>query len=157
LLANRASSQSDKVKPLINRLKEKEEKIEYIIAKLKQESAKGTPIIVEGKKDKEALCELGVEGIVLTAKTGGKAFLDVVSEIEQMGAGQVVLFLDFDRRGREGTKRLKQDFERLRIKPNTVLWRELAGLVSREIQCVESLNAYLANIQLKTKKASWLH
>jgi len=137
---------------LLKRLKDKEEKIDQIIAALIDESAKGVPIIVEGKKDKEALCSLGVEGLVLTAKTGGKAFLDVVLEIERVGAREVILLLDFDRRGREGTKRLKQDFERIRVKPNLVFWRELAGLVSRDIQCVESLNAYLANLKLKTEQ-----
>lgn len=135
---------------MLKRLKDKEEKIEQIIAKLIQESANGTPIIVEGKKDKDALCSLGAEGLVLTAKTGGKAFLDVVLEIERIGAREVILFLDFDRRGREGTKRLKQDFERIRVKPNVRFWQELAGLVNRDIQCVESLNAYLENLRLKT-------
>ena len=135
---------------MLKRLKDKEEKIDQIIAMLIEESAKGVPIIVEGKKDKEALCSLGVEGLVLTAKTGGKAFLDVVLEIERIGAREVILLLDFDRRGREGTKRLKQDFERIRVKPNVRFWRELAGLVSRDIQCVESLNAYLENLRFKT-------
>ena len=137
---------------MLKRLKDKEEKIDQIIAALIDESAKGVPIIVEGKKDKEALYSLGVEGLVLTAKTGGKAFLDVVLEIERIGVREVILLLDFDRRGREGTKRLKQDFERIRVKPNVLLWRELAGLVSRDIQCVESLNAYLANLKLKTEQ-----
>ena len=137
---------------MLKRLKDKEEKIDQIIALLIEESAKGVPIIVEGKKDKEALCSLGIEGLVLTAKTGGKAFLDVVLEIERIGAREVILLLDFDRRGREGTKRLKQDFERIRVKPNVLLWQELAGLVSRDIQCVESLNAYLANLKLKTEQ-----
>ena len=114
-----------------------------------EESAKGTPILVEGKKDVEALRALGVEGAVLTVKTGGKSFLDVVSEIEQMGASEVILFLDFDRRGKEGTKRLKQNLERAKIKPNVKFWRELSALVGKEIQCVESLTAYLGTLRMK--------
>jgi len=114
-----------------------------------EESAKGTLIIVEGKKDVEALRVLGVEGAVLTVKTGGKSFLGVVSEIEQMGASEVILFLDFDRRGKEGTKHLKQNLERAKIKPNVKFWRELSGLVGKEIQCVESLTAYLNTLRAK--------
>ena len=57
-------------------LKEKVEKIEQILTKLIEESAKGKPIVVEGKKDAEALQDLGVTGAILTVKTGGKSFLE---------------------------------------------------------------------------------
>jgi 5S rRNA maturation endonuclease (ribonuclease M5) len=134
---------------LSTRLKEKEEKILQILAALVNESAKGTPIVVEGKKDVEALRALGVKGTVVTAKTGGKSFLDVISELEQIGAVEVVLFLDFDRRGREGTKLFKQNLERAKIKPNDKFWHELSALIGKEIQCVESLTAYLETLRKK--------
>jgi 5S rRNA maturation endonuclease (ribonuclease M5) len=134
---------------LSTRLKEKEEKTLQILEALAEESVKGKPIVVEGKKDVEALRALGVDGTVLTVKTGGKSFLDVVSEIEQIDALEVILFLDFDRRGKEGTKRLKQSLERARIKPNVKFWRELSALVGKEIQCVESLTAYLRTLHTK--------
>jgi 5S rRNA maturation endonuclease (ribonuclease M5) len=134
---------------LSTRLKEKEEKILKILNALAEESAKGKPIIAEGKKDVDALRALGVVGVVLTVKTGGKSFLDAVSEIEQMGASEVIFFLDFDRRGKEGTKRLKQSLERAKIKPNVKFWRELSALVGKEIQCVESLTAYLKTLRTK--------
>ncbi len=131
------------------RLKEKEEKTLRILEALAEESAKGKPIVVEGKKDVEALRALGVTGAVVTVKTGGKSFLDVVSEIEQMAASEVILFLDFDRRGKEGTKHLKQSLERAKIKPNVKFWRELSAMVGREIQGVESLTAYLRTLHTK--------
>jgi 5S rRNA maturation endonuclease (ribonuclease M5) len=134
---------------LSTRLKEKEEKILQIVEALAEEAARGTPIVVEGKKDVEALRALGVEGKVVTVKTGSKSFLDVVSEFEQMKAVEVVLFLDFDRRGKEGTKRLKQCLERARIKPNIKFWAALSGLLGRDIQCVEGLTAYLATLRTK--------
>ncbi|MGD0072175.1 MAG: toprim domain-containing protein [Candidatus Bathyarchaeia archaeon] len=131
------------------KLKEKEEKIQRIIAALTEESAKGKPIIVEGKKDAQALRELGVNGKILTAKTGGKSFLEATAEIEKLGAREVILLLDFDRRGKEGTERLKHNLERAKIKANTKLWRELQALVGREIQCIESLTSYLKTLQEK--------
>jgi 2,5-diamino-6-(ribosylamino)-4(3H)-pyrimidinone 5'-phosphate reductase len=134
---------------LSTRLKEKEEKILQVLEALAEESAKGKPIMVEGKKDVEALRTLGVEGTVITVKTGGKSFLDAVSEIEKMGVSEVILFLDFDRRGKEGTRHLKQSLERAKIKPNTKFWRELSALVGKEIQCVESLTAYLDTLRAK--------
>jgi 2,5-diamino-6-(ribosylamino)-4(3H)-pyrimidinone 5'-phosphate reductase len=134
---------------LSTRLKEKEERILQILDALVEESAKGTPIVVEGKKDVETLRAFGVEGTVISVKTGGKSFLDVISEIEQTGVPEVVLFLDFDRRGKEGTKRLKQNLERTKIKPNVKFWRELSALLGKEIQCIESLTAYMVTLRAK--------
>ena len=131
------------------RLKEKEEKILQVLEALAEESAKGKPIVVEGKKDVDALRALGAASTVITVKTGGKSFLDAVSEIEKTGASEVILFLDFDRRGKEGTKRLKQSLERAKVKPNTKFWRELSALVGKEIQCIESLIAYLRTLHTK--------
>ncbi len=130
-------------------LKDKEEKILKVLYALTEEVEKGTPIIVEGKKDIATLQALGVEGKMLTAKTGGKAFLDVVYEIEQLNARKAILFLDFDRRGKEGTKRLKQSLEHAGVKPNIRFWMALSGLLGKEIQCVESLYTYLRTLKSK--------
>jgi 5S rRNA maturation endonuclease (ribonuclease M5) len=134
---------------LSTRLKEKAEKIFQILEALAEASVKGTLIVVEGEKDVKALRALGITGTVLTVKTGGKSFLDAVSEIEKLGVYDVILFLDFDRRGKEGTKRLKQSLERAKIKPNTKLWRKLSALVGKEIQCIESLTSYLNTLRAK--------
>jgi 5S rRNA maturation endonuclease (ribonuclease M5) len=136
---------------LSTRLKEKQEKLEQLMAKLAEEAAKGKPIVVEGKKDAQALQELGVNGTFLTVKTGGKSFLEATVEIERLGVGMVILLLDFDRRGKEGTLRLKHDLERAEIKVNTRFWWELQALVGREIQCIESLPSYLSTLQQKAK------
>jgi 2,5-diamino-6-(ribosylamino)-4(3H)-pyrimidinone 5'-phosphate reductase len=130
-------------------LKEKEENILQIISALVEESAKGPPIVVEGKKDVEALRALGVEGKVVTVKTGGKSFLDTVTEIEQLGSENVILLLDFDRRGKEGTTRLKLNLERAKIKPNIQFWRNLLATVGNEMQCIESLPAYMHTLETK--------
>ena len=135
-------------------LKEKEEKILKILEALREEAEKGTPIIVEGKKDIAALQALGVEGKMLTVKTGGKSFLDVISEIEQLDSREAILFLDFDRRGKEGTKSLKQSLEHVGVKPNVKFWLALSGLLGKEVQCVESLKGYLTTLRNKIGKSS---
>jgi 5S rRNA maturation endonuclease (ribonuclease M5) len=134
---------------LSTRLKEKQEKLEQLVAKLAEEAAKGKLIVVEGKKDAEALQELGVSGAILTVKTGGKSFLEATTEIEKLGVDTVILLLDFDRRGKEGTSRLKHDLERAKIKSDTRFWRELQALIGRETQCIESLPSYLATLKQK--------
>ena len=133
------------------KLKEKQEKIEELIARLSEEAANGKPIIVEGKKDARALQDLGVNGAILTLKTGGKSFLEATLEIEKLGVDPVILMLDFDRRGKEGTARLKGDLERARVAVDTTFWRKLQALVGREIQCVESLPTYLSTLQQKVQ------
>jgi 5S rRNA maturation endonuclease (ribonuclease M5) len=136
---------------LSTRLKEKQEKLEQLITELAEEAAKGKPIVVEGKKDAQALRELGVNGAVVTVKTGGKSFLEATNEIERLGVSMVILLLDFDRRGKEGTLRLKHDLEGAGLKVNARFWWELQALVGREIQCIESLPSYLRTLQQKAK------
>ena len=133
-------------------LKNKVEKIERVLAKLVDESSNGKLIIVEGKKDIQTLQSLGVSGPILTLKTGGKSFLDVIAEIELLGTNEIILLLDFDRRGKEGTKRLKCDLERLKIRVNVTFWCELHRLVGHEIQSIESLDTYLKNLHEKTSQ-----
>ncbi|MGD0451408.1 MAG: toprim domain-containing protein [Candidatus Bathyarchaeia archaeon] len=80
------------------KLKDKEEKIQQIIAKLAEESANDKLIVVEGKKDEAALQALGVNGKIMTLKTGGKSFLQAAEAIEELRVNEVILLLDFDRR-----------------------------------------------------------
>jgi len=134
---------------LSTRLRNKEEKIQQIINKLIEESASGTPVIVEGKKDEHALRELGVNGKILTVKTSGKSFLEIAAEIETLSIAQVILLLDFDRRGREGTRRLKDHLEHARIKVDLRFWNDLHSFVGKEMCCVESLTSYLDTLQKK--------
>ena len=134
---------------MLKRLQEKEERIAQILNALAEESARGTPILVEGKKDVEALRALGVEGPVWSVKTGGKSFVDVVSELEESKAPKVVLLLDFDRRGKEGTRRLQLNLEKAKIRTDTEVWRALSRLAGRDVQCVEGLVAYLENLRAK--------
>ena len=134
---------------MLKRLQEKEEGITQILNALAEESAKGTLILVEGKKDVEALRTLGIEGSMLTVKTGGRSFVDVVSELEESKTPMVILLLDFDRRGKEGTKRLQLGLEKAKIKTDIDLWRALSRLAGRDVQCVEGLVAYIENLRTK--------
>lgn len=131
------------------RLKIKEEKLYKILASLSEESLNGTPIIVEGKKDAIALRMLGVKGPIITVKTKGKSFLDVISEIQKIKFSEIILFLDFDKRGKEATKCLQKNLEHLKIRYNLTFWRELYTLTSKELQYIESLPVYLCNLNKK--------
>jgi len=130
-------------------LQEKEEQLTEALNTLAEESAKGTTILVEGRKDVETLRNLGVQGPILTVKTGGKSFLDVISELEEQRLAKVVLLLDFDRRGKQGTNRLRRNLERTGIKVDLVVWLALLGSVGKDVQCVEGLTAYLKRLKAR--------
>ena len=130
-------------------LKEKEERILQILECLGEESAKGTPIIVEGKNDIETLNMLNIEGTIIAAKAGGKTVLDTVSEIEKTRKKEVILLLDFDRRGKELTKRLKQHLEKTEIKTNLTFWLNLSSIISKEVKDIEGLASYMETLKSK--------
>lgn len=131
------------------RLKEKEEQILQVLEHLAVENMEGKPIIVEGKKDAEALKKLGVGGRIIFAKSGGKNVLGVISEIEKMSTGEVILMLDFDRRGKQLTEYLRRYMEGTGIKVNVHFWLRLSSLVSREVKDVEGLAAYMETLKSK--------
>ncbi len=125
------------------------EKILQLLERLGKETANGAPIIVEGKNDVNALHKLDVKGDFVLAKTSGKSFLDTLSEVEKKGKKEVILLMDFDKRGKEWTKRLTQHFEKMKIKPNSFFWRELLTLVGREVKDIEGLATYMETLRKK--------
>ncbi len=76
------------------------------------------PYCCGGKKDVQALRELNIWGRHFYLKNGSKSFTDAVTEIERTGRWRLFCFLDFDRRGKLGTKRLKTCLEHAKVTPN---------------------------------------
>jgi 5S rRNA maturation endonuclease (ribonuclease M5) len=101
----------------------------------------------------EALITLGIEGKIISAKTGGKSFLDVVSEIEMTKAEETISLLDFDRRGKQFTSKLKQHLDKTGIKLNINFWLELLALLSKEVKDVEGLASYMETLKRKTSNS----
>ncbi len=134
-------------------LKEREERIQRVLERLTQESEKGIPIIVEGKKDVESLRQLEIQGQIISAKTGGKSRLDLICDVEESGAREVILLFDFDRRGKEWTKTVRQRLEIARIKVDLTFWAELLGLAGKEVKDIEGLAAYLETLKKKLGEA----
>jgi 5S rRNA maturation endonuclease (ribonuclease M5) len=134
---------------LSSKLEKKLEKILQFLERLGKEAAKGAPIIVEGKNDVQALQKLDVNGDFILAKTAGKSFLDTLSEVEKKEKQEVILLMDFDKRGKEWTKRLTQHLEKMRIKPNSFFWKELLSLVGREVKDIEGLATYVETLRKK--------
>jgi 5S rRNA maturation endonuclease (ribonuclease M5) len=133
-------------------LERKMEEMQHIIEDLIAEATNGTPIIVEGPRDRESLERLEVKGDVISVKTSGKTLLDTLQEIEDRNKDEVILLMDFDRRGKEMTARLIKNLEKSRIKTNLVFWKKLSSLVRRDVKDIEGLATYLQTLNKKIGK-----
>ncbi len=125
------------------------EKILKLMERLITESSKGTPLVVEGRNDANALRRLGIEGDIILAKSSGKSFLDVLSEVEKRGNREVILLMDFDRHGRIWTNRLTRRLEEMRINPNLLFWKMLLRLVGHDVKDIEGLATFLQTLKQK--------
>jgi 5S rRNA maturation endonuclease (ribonuclease M5) len=130
----------------------KMEEMQHIIENLIAEATNGTPIIVEGLRDRESLERLEVKGDVITVKTSGKTILDTLQEIEDRNKDEVILLMDFDRRGKEMTAHLIKNLEKSRIKTNLVFWKKLSSLVGRDVKDIEGLATYIKTLNKKIGK-----
>ena len=130
-------------------MENKLERILDLLDDLASESAKGVPILVEGRKDVQALIELEVTGDIIAVKSRGKDLLDLLNEVEKRGKDEVVLLMDFDRRGKELMRYLTQCLEKMRIKPNTVLWKEFSSILKRDLKDIEGLPTYIETLKGK--------
>ena len=138
------------------RLQDKKEQLTNILELLAEESKSGIPIVVEGKKDIKTIRRLGIKGIIITAKTKGKSFLNVISEIKKIKSSNTILLLDFDKRGKQGTRYLQKNLEYHKIKYNLTYWKKLMALTSKEIQFIESLDVYLFNLNNQISKNNFI-
>ncbi len=129
------------------------EKIQKLLERIEKQSAKGTPIVVEGKKDIQSLHKLGITGDMILAKSSGKSFLDVLSEIERKERNQIILLFDFDRRGKEWTHRMARRLEGMKITPNRLFWRMLLDLVGHDVKDIEGLAAYIETLKSRSAKS----
>ncbi len=128
------------------RLVEKIEKIEELLERLALQSAKGIPIVVEGQNDVDTLRKLAMSGEIITAKTR-RSFLALATEVEKLDVEEVILLMDFDRRGKEWIRRLKQYLERTKVKPNTFFWQQLRDIIGHDVKDVEGMLPYLQTVK----------
>jgi 2,5-diamino-6-(ribosylamino)-4(3H)-pyrimidinone 5'-phosphate reductase len=137
---------------LSTHLREKLEKIEQLLEFLAQESSRGILIIVEGGNDVQTLRQLGIQGNIVCAKTGGKSRLDLIGQIEESEVKEVILLFDFDRRGKEWAETVREHLEKVPIKPNLTFWNDLQALAGRDVKDIEGLAAYLETLRRKLGK-----
>jgi 5S rRNA maturation endonuclease (ribonuclease M5) len=133
-------------------LERKLEKLNLLIERLRNEASAGALLIVEGEKDIESLKAIGVEdNNIIAFKSLRKNFYDLVDEISSANR-EVILLMDFDRRGRELMERLAKILEEIGVKVNAFFWRNFHDLLNADVKDVEGLATYLGNLRRKVGK-----
>jgi len=133
-------------------LERKLERINCLLEELRSEVSAGALLVVEGERDVESLKAIGVRDNILAVKSSGKNLPDIVDELCCFGDREVILLMDFDRHGRELTKRLTQSLERMKIKLNLAFWRKLSILLGNDLKDVEGLAAYIKTLRRKVER-----
>lgn len=111
------------------------EELEQLLEKLRQES-ENAALVVEGQSDKAALQALGVKtDFFLVCRT--KSSLQITAEKIAKDHKLAILMLDYDKKGKQLTKEMKINLERLRVKVNTELGRLI--LIKANSSTVEGL------------------
>lgn len=128
-----------------SRLAQEVEKIENILGRLKEEVDRGTPLIVEGKNDIRALNRLEISGRMIALKSNRNS---IFNQLEYDIPGrEVIIFTDFDRRGSDLAKSIRNHLQRRGKRVNILFWKRVKKLVGRYVKDVEGLPSYLVKLR----------
>ena len=113
------------------------EKLRKLIERISDEAQRGRVIVVEGRKDRDSLLSMGVNGTILCLKSSRK---NTASFAEELNAEkEVILLTDFDREGVFLAKQLARSLNSQNIQANLLFWRELRGLTRTDLRSIEEL------------------
>jgi len=129
---------------LLSGLERKLKSVTEALEKLSAEGEKGTPIVVEGRNDLLALRKLGVNGKILCVKASRKTLIDLLDTVQ---ADELIVFVDFDRDGRQLVGRITSYLETRGVKVNLGYWKEISALVRHDVKDIEGLPSYLEKLK----------
>ncbi|RLI89167.1 MAG: hypothetical protein DRO98_01660 [Archaeoglobales archaeon] len=118
-----------------------------IIDDLKAKSEEGAIIIVEGSKDVAALRELGIGGTIVKASSIPTSVI-----VDKIGARDVIILTDWDRRGELLVRELARKFSSWGITPDVTTRKRIFALVSKEITSVENLSSFYFKVEGEIRK-----
>ena len=123
-------------------------KLSSVIEELKICVEQGIPVLIEGRKDENALKELGINGNFLKVSGSGLKLFEI-AEIATQSSSRVVILTDFDRKGNQLAKRLSEDIQSLGPHPDLSFRRTIMGITRRFIKDIESLPRHLEQLELQ--------
>ena len=116
---------------------QRKEMVLTLIESLKKEES--AVILVEGTRDYEALRSLGIGCTI--EKVSGKRLFDLLVP-ERFQGEPIIILTDFDRRGCELFKKIKDELEVLGLNPNCYYWQKLKDVLKGEIKSIEELKQF---------------
>ncbi len=121
-------------------------KLSSVIEELKICGEQGIPVLIEGRKDENALKELGINGNFIKVSGSGLKLFEI-AEIATQSSSRVVILTDFDRKGNQLAKRLSEDIQSLGSHPDLSFRRIIMGITRRFIKDIESLPRHLEQLE----------
>lgn len=123
-------------------------RLSCIIEELKICVEQGMPILIEGKKDEEALRELGINGTFIKVSGSGLKLFEI-AEMAAQSSSKVIILTDFDKKGNELAKRLSSDIQSLGSHPDLTIRRKIMGITRKYIKDIESLPRHMHQLELE--------
>jgi len=112
------------------------EELEEVLRELRMELRDGTPVLVEGRRDREALLSLGIEGRIVHLNRNGS----LLERLEGLGGCErVVVLTDFDREGEELALRCSKYLRLMGVEPLLEPREKLKKLLRKEVKDVEGM------------------
>ncbi|MEM2427568.1 MAG: hypothetical protein QXZ52_05145 [Candidatus Hadarchaeales archaeon] len=112
------------------------EELEEVLRELRMEIRDGTPVLVEGRRDREALLSLGIEGRIVHLNRNGS----LLERLEGLGGYErVVVLTDFDREGEELALRCSKYLRLMGVEPLLEPREKLKKLLRKEVKDVEGM------------------
>jgi len=123
---------------------ERHERIVAVVEELAEANGRA-PVIVEGERDVLALRRLGLTGEIVAVNRGGTVF----HLCEQLAAGhpEVVILTDWDVRGGQLARRLRDGLAANGVRYDDGLRARIALLCQKDIKAVEDLHAYVERLR----------
>lgn len=131
------------------RIEERLEELNRLIQELIQLN-KDTPVIVEGRKDERALRTVGLSGTVLRLNKGVSIFRTCENIAKEHS--RVILLTDWDRRGGQLSRMLREGLEANGVQYEENIRAKLATLCKKDIKDVESLHKHLERLGELSKR-----
>lgn len=111
-------------------------KILSLLIGLNEYSNEGVPILVEGKKDEQALIDLGVKGRIIRMKTQRKKISELAEDLASYKS--VIVLTDFDQEGEELAQEISRQLDVWGVQ--TIMRREIRNAISWATRQIEGLN-----------------
>jgi 5S rRNA maturation endonuclease (ribonuclease M5) len=132
------------------RLQERYDQVLQAIEDLREASLRA-PIIVEGKNDGRALRSLGITGAIIRLNSGSSVF-QVCEEVSRSHS-EVVILTDWDHRGGQLCRLLREGLAANGVRYNAEIRARLTRLCKKEVKDVEGLATFVERISRPGKES----